>query len=157
MPPFAGANINFDPTTHQGVLFDVRYAISSAINLSGGYTYTDAGFDSGVFAGNAISGVAENSARMSVNYQFSKTLNINLGAAYVGSRYLDGDNANLQSKTSGHTVLNSNILYSYQDWKVGFKINNITNRKYFESANSFGSIFPLPERNISLSALWQFR
>ena len=76
---FAGANVNFDPTTHQGVLFDVRYAISSAINLSGGYTYTDAGFDSGVFAGNAISGVAENSARMSVNYQFSKTLNINLG------------------------------------------------------------------------------
>jgi iron complex outermembrane receptor protein len=152
-----GANVNFDPTTHKGVVLESSYGITSRIDVSGSYSYSDAKFDSGVFEGNDISGTANNSARANANYKFSDFLGFNLGAVYVGSRYLDGDNANSQGKGSSYTVLNTNLLYSYKNWKINFKINNVNNQKYFENANSFGSRFPLPERSYLLTAAWKFR
>ena len=158
---FAGANVNFDPTTHQGVILESQYKIGSMVKLSGNYTYTDATFDSGVFSGKAISGVPENSARLDINYaindSISTKLNANLGAIYIGSHFLSGDNANTQDKVSGYTVLDLNLAYSYMAWKFNLKVNNLTNRKYVENANSFGSKFPSPERNFLLTAAWNFR
>ena len=158
---FAGANVNFDPTTHQGVILESQYKIGRMVKLSGNYTYTDATFDSGVFSGKAISGVPENSARLDINYainnSISTKLNANLGAIYIGSHFLSGDNANTQDKVSGYTVLDLNLAYSYMTWKFNLKVNNLTNRKYVENANSFGSKFPSPERNFLLTAAWNFR
>ena len=158
---FAGANVNFDPTTHQGVILESQYKIGRMVKLSGNYTYTDATFDSGVFSGKAISGVPENSARLDINYAInnfiSTKLNANLGAIYIGSHFLSGDNANTQDKVSGYTVLDLNLAYSYMTWKFNLKVNNLTNRKYVENANSFGSKFPSPERNFLLTAAWNFR
>ena len=154
---FPGANVNFDPTTHQGVILESRYDLGQKISLSGNYTYTDATFDSGVFSGNRISGVAENSARLDMNYAISDAVNANLGAIYIGSHYLSGDNANVQSKVSGYSVLDMNLAYTFMDWQFNLRVNNLTNRKYAESANSFGSIFPSPERNFLLTAAWDFR
>ena len=155
--PFSGANVNFDPTTHQGIILESRYDFGWEISLSGSYSYTDATFDSGVFADKEISGVAKNNARVNLNYLVNESIGINLGGVYVGSHYLDGDNANAQTKVSGYSVLNTNLSYSYNDWRVAFKVNNVTNRKYFENANSFGSRYPLPERNFLLTAAWNFR
>ncbi len=152
-----GANVNFDPTTHQGVILESRFLVTTGVNVSASYTYTDATFDSGVFANNDISGVPANTGRINLDYQLTDATGVNLGAVYIGSHYLDGDNSNSQSKVAGYTVLDANLRYTIQDWKVALKINNITDREYFENANSFGSRFPLPERNILLTAGWQFR
>lgn len=158
---FAGANVNFDPTTHQGVILESQYKIGKMAKLSGNYTYTDATFDSGVFSGKAISGVPEDSARLDINYVIndstSTNLNANLGVIYIGSHFLSGDNSNTQDKVSGYTVLDLNLAYSYMEWKFNLKVNNLTNRKYVENANSFGSRFPSPERNFLLTAAWDFR
>jgi iron complex outermembrane receptor protein len=158
---FAGANVNFDPTTHQGVIVESQYAVGKKINLSGNYTYTDATFDSGVFSGNEISDVPKNSARLDVNYAVNDSINTtwsaNLGVVYIGSHYLSGDNANAQDKVSGYSVLDMNLAYRYMAWKFNLKVNNVTNRKYVENANSFGSRFPSPERNFLLTAAWNFR
>lgn len=151
-----GANVNFDPTTHQGVILESRYLLTADMNVSASYTYTDAKFDSGVFANNDISGVPTNSGRVHFDYQLTDTTGVNLGAVYIGSHYLDGDNSNSQSKVDAYTVMDANLRYTTGDWKLALKINNITDRKYFENANSFGSRFPLPERNILLTAGWQF-
>jgi outer membrane receptor protein involved in Fe transport len=35
-------------------------------------------------------------------------------------------------------------------------VNNLGNRKYVENANSFGSRFPMPERNLLLKARWDW-
>jgi iron complex outermembrane receptor protein len=158
---FAGANVNFDPTTHQGVIVESQYAVGKKINLSGNYTYTDATFDSGVFSGNEISDVPKNSARLDVNYAVNDSINTtwsaNLGVVYIGSHYLSGDNANAQDKVSGYSVLDMNLAYRYMAWKFNLKVNNVTNRKYVENANSFGSRFPSPERSFLLTAAWNFR
>ena len=154
---FPGANVNFDPTTHQGIILESGYDIGQRTRLSGSYSFTDATFDSGVFAGNQISGVAKNSARLNINHQHRNLMDANLAVIYVGSHYLDGDNANAQSKVSGYTVLDMNLAYPYRNWRFNLKVNNITNRKYFENANSFGSRYPLPERNFLLTAAWKFR
>ena len=152
-----GANVNFDPTTHQGVILETRYGMRQKVTLYGNYTYTDATFDSGVFDGNAISGVAENSARLDINYAINSSINTNMGAVYIGSHYLSGDNANLQSKVSGYSVVDMNLAYTYMDWRLNLRVNNLTNRKYAETTNSFGSRYPSPERNFLLTAAWNFR
>ena len=154
---FAGANVNFDPTTHQGVILESQYKIGKMVKLFGNYTYTDATFDSGVFSGKAISGVPKNSARLDINYAVNDSINTNVGAIYIGSHFLSGDNANTQDKVSGYTVLDLNLAYSYMAWKFNLKVNNLTNREYVENANSFGSKFPSPERNFLLTATWNFR
>jgi len=158
---FAGANVNLSPTTHDGLTFDSRFETSSKTDLSVNYTYTQATFDSGSLAGNAIPGVAENNANIVANYRFTDAANLNISAVFVGKRYVDGDNSNALKKLPSYTVLNSNLMYRFKDWKLNLKINNIMNRKYFESATNDGftptSLFPSPERNILLSAIWQFR
>ncbi|MEE9423473.1 MAG: TonB-dependent receptor, partial [Methylococcales bacterium] len=154
---FSGANVNFDPTTHQGVILESQYKIGKMLRLSGNYTCTDATFDSGIFSGNDISGVPESSARLDINYAINESMNTNLGAIYIGSHFLSGDNANTQAKVSGYTVLDLNLAYRYMEWKFNLKVNNLTNRKYVENANSFGSKFPSPERNFLLTAAWNFR
>ena len=158
---FAGANVNLGPTTHKGLTLDSLFKTSSKTDLAVNYTYTEATFDSGVLAGKTISGVAENSARISANYRFTDAVHLNIGAVFVGKRHVDGDDSNVLKKSPSHTVLNSNLIYRYQDWKLNLKFNNIMNRKYFESATDDGfgttSLFPSPERNILLSAVWQFR
>ncbi|PCI07654.1 MAG: hypothetical protein COB77_04105 [Gammaproteobacteria bacterium] len=138
-------------------MLESRYDLGSKISLSGNYTYTDATFDSGVFSGNQISGVAENSARVDINYAISSAINTNLGVTYIGSHFLSGDNANDLSKVSGYSVLDAKFVYTYMDWRFNLRVNNITNRQYAESANSFGSIFPSPERNFLLTIAWNFR
>lgn len=154
---FAGANVNFDPTTHRGVSLDVSRELSERFDINASYSYSDASFDSGVFAGNTISGVPENSASVSVNYEHSSVINVLVAANYVGSRYLDGDNANSLSKLPNHTVINSNLIYQHNDLRFNLRVNNLTNRRYVENANSFGSLFPSPERNFLLTATWEFR
>lgn len=154
---FAGANVNFDPTTHQGVIIESGFDITESLYLSGNYASTNATFDSGVFSGNKISGVAKNSARVNANYVVTDAINANVGVVYVGSHYLSGDNANALAKVSGYTVVDLNLAYDYKDWSLNLKVNNLNNRKYIENASSPDSHFPSPERNFLLTAAWGFR
>jgi iron complex outermembrane receptor protein len=153
---FPGANVNFDPTTHRGLIAEASRQLTQQINLSASYSFTDASFDSGVFAGNAISGVPENTARIGLNHKLSSRYFYQLDAVYIGSHYLDGDNANAQAKVSAYTVVNLNLGLDYSDFSINLKVNNLGNRKYVENANSFGSRFPMPERNLLLKARWDW-
>ena len=154
---FAGANVNFDPTTHRGLIAEASQQLTQQLGLTASYSYNDASFDSGVFAGKQISGVPENTARLGLDYRFQHAYRVTLEGVYIGSHYLDGDNANAQAKVSGYSVINSNLVYSMKDWTLSLRINNLTDRKYFENANSFGSRFPMPERNVLLKANWKFK
>lgn len=155
--PFPGANVNFDPTVHEGITVESRYEFAPGLDIAGSYSFSNAYFDSGIYAGNKISGVPDNTARINISYGIIDALDLNLDAVYAGSKYQDGDNSNSFSKVSGYTVLGSNLIYAYQDWRVSFRINNITDRKYVESVNVFGARFPMPERNYLLTASWNFK
>ena len=152
---FAGSNVNFGETRHQGVILEFAQQLATDITLSANYSYTEATFENGADAGNSISGVPENIARLGFNHRLSEALSYQLDAVYTGSRYLDGDNANAQAKLSGHTVIDMNLRYERKDWYAGLRISNLTDRLYVENANAFGSLFPMPERRLLLTAGWK--
>ena len=146
---FNGANVNFDPTTHQGIMLDGDYMVTNNLQVSASYTYTDATFDSGIYAGKSVSFVPQHSARVAMNWTPVENTNLRLEALYTGDRYVSGDNANLLPEVDSITVLNLSASHRLQDYHIGFRVNNLSNRKYNDFVTPFG-VNPAPERNVRL-------
>ncbi|RDH81725.1 MAG: hypothetical protein DIZ80_16050 [endosymbiont of Galathealinum brachiosum] len=157
--PGTGANVNLDPTTHDGLIVEADYKVYSDLNVNAAFTYTDAIFDSGVFAGNKISGVPERKASMAADYRIRENLKTYVEVIYTDDHFVSGDNANSNPKLDGYTVVNANLRYQLKEWTFSARINNVFDKEYSASANeSFGAVsfFPSPERNFWLSAAVRF-
>ena len=155
--PFAGANVNFDPTTHQGLILSGHYRVSTDLGLASSFTYTDAEFDSGVYKGNSISGVPDRLFSIASDYKYNDLMKVYIEAAYTSDRYLSGDNDNLLNKQSAYSVVNANIEYKVKNLLISARINNLFNREYIESANNWGALYPSPERNFWLTMAYKFK
>lgn len=159
--PFNGANVNFDPTTHEGLIVDMSYRLNQALAFNGSFTYTDAVFDSGIYAGKSISDVPEKTFLFSADFKQNESLRYYVELSYTGERYLSGDNDNLQGKQSSYSLVNTNINYAYKAWHFSVRINNLLDKEYIESAIaadawSPAAFYPSPERNLWLSAGYRF-
>jgi len=146
---FNGANVNFDPTTHRGIILDGDFFISDNLQFSTSYTYTDATFDSGSNAGKRVSFVPEHSARVAMSWMPDANTNLLLEALYTGERYVSGDNANVLPQVDSSTVLNLAVGRQLQNYHVGLRINNLSNQKYDDFVTPFG-VNPAPQRNYRL-------
>ncbi|MCW8956675.1 MAG: TonB-dependent receptor [Gammaproteobacteria bacterium] len=153
---YAGANVNFDPTTHDGLIVDAHYQLTQALAFNASFTYNDAVFDSGVFEGNTISGVPEKVFILTTDYKQNDNWHYFVELSYTGEYYLSGDNANLLGKQSSYSIVNANINYDRKAWSFSARINNLLNKEYIESANSWLAYYPSPERNFWLSAAYRF-
>lgn len=151
-----GANVNFDPTTHEGLIVDGQYHVNQELSLFASLSYVDARFDSGVFADKQISGVPKRVASLAFAYKATPALQTYLEWNYSGNQYVSGDNDNALEKQPSHSVVNANVQYSQQRWVYALKVNNLLNKEYIESQNSFGSLYPAPELNVWLSATYSF-
>lgn len=146
---FNGANVNFDPTTHRGIMLDGDYLVTGNLQISASYTYTDATFDSGIYAGKSVSFVPEHSARLAMNWTPFDNTNLRLETMYTGDRYVSGDNANLLPEVDSTILLNLSVGQQLQGYHIGLRVNNLSNRKYNDFATPFG-VNPAPERNFQL-------
>jgi iron complex outermembrane receptor protein len=153
---FPGANVNFDPTTHRGLILQASHYLSNEMRLLADYTYNNATFDSGVFAGNTISGVPREIIKFGVDYDFLPQWHWYIEANYTGQQYLAGDNANADGWQPGYTVVNTTLDYHYKRAKVGVRVNNLLDREYAEVTNVYGAVYPMPDRNYWLFASYDF-
>jgi iron complex outermembrane receptor protein len=153
---FTGANVNFDPTTHEGLMLDASYRFSQYVSMNASFSYVDARFDSGVLKDMHISGIPQRNAALGVAYRHTEKWNAHVDWVYTGEQYLSGDNTNSLPKQPSHSVINANIQYEQGLWLYGLRINNLLNREYLASDNSFGGQFPAPELNLWLSARYSF-
>ena len=153
-----GANVNFDPTTHDGLIVDGSYQLTQSLGLNGSFTYNDAVFDSGVYKGNSISGVPEKSLLLNVDFNRDKNWRYYLEWAYTGELYVSGDNDNLQARQSNYSVVNASINYDQKAWHLSARINNLMNKEYSEFSVTYPPVYyyPSPERNFWLSAAYRF-
>jgi len=151
-----GANVNFDPTTHEGVMLDARYRFNKVLLMNASVSYVDARFDSGVLKDKRISGISPRTATVGVAYRPAEKWHSQVDWIYTGKQYVSGDNTNALPKQPSHSLVNANIQYEQGQWLYGLRINNLLNKKYVESENSFGSQFPAPELNLWLSARYSF-
>ncbi len=154
--PFGGANVNFDATLREGVILEGLYQLSDRLSLSGSAAFTDAEFESGVFDGSTVSGVADSVFTAALDVRFNQSLHAYLEIQDIGEQFLPGDNANLLDKDDGYTLANINVDFTYENWMFSARVNNLADRQYVEVANAFGAVNPSPERNIWVKANYQF-
>jgi iron complex outermembrane receptor protein len=154
-----GLNTNLDKTRRQGLALSWLSQISSDFALKTELGLVDAKFESGIFKGNDISGVADQIASLRGDYQITNFVATYLEVNYTGPMYAQGDNANQSGKIDSVTVINAGIGYQYKVWDLSFRINNLADEEYadFITDFGFGSAYqPSPERNFTLTAGYRF-
>lgn len=163
--PLAFGNTNLDPTQRTGLILDGHLQATDSLRLGVAYGYVDAEFDHGSFAGKRIPFVAKNTLSLNTDYQFNTDWNLFGEAQYISERVPQGDNANSQGKLSGYTVYNAAVNYRIAAWKLGLRINNLTDKQYSDLAAlayrppTFAietGYYPAPERNAYLTAEYHF-
>jgi iron complex outermembrane receptor protein len=147
--PFGpGANVNFDPTTHDGLMLDVRYQATAKLGVTSGFAYTDARFDSGVYADNYVAGVVPRVFTVSPDYQFNDNLMARFEWIYNDAYYVSGDNDNALAKKPSYTLANANISWREKTWSLTARINNLFDREYNEVASAYdGNYDGIPEQH----------
>ena len=153
---FPGANVNFDPTTHMGLILQANHRLSERMRVAADYTYNNATFDSGIYAGNSISAVPREVFKFMIDYDFFPKWHWFIEANYTGKQYLAGDNGNEQGWQPGYTVLNSTLDYRIKGFKITGRVNNLLNKEYAEVKTVYGAVYPMPERNYWLYASYDF-
>ncbi|MCB1738646.1 MAG: TonB-dependent receptor [Gammaproteobacteria bacterium] len=152
---FAGANVNFDPTRHQGLSVDLTLPVGDRMTVWASYAYTDARFRSGTNKDNHIAYVPTHSARASAEYRWNEAWSTYGELVYTGERRVSGDNANVRAPADSDTVVNLNSRYRIGNATLTAKLNNVFDEHYDGFESSLGS-FPLPERNLAMEVAWEF-
>jgi iron complex outermembrane recepter protein len=146
-----GANVNFDPTTHEGLILDAAYAMTTTMYLVSSFTYTDARFDSGVYADKHISGISPRMFMIAPEFNNANGFVTRMEFIYTDSRYADGDNANILDKKPAYTLVNASMAYEQSAWRVSLRINNLLNRTYNETDFALDSNYDGASDSHSLS------
>lgn len=152
---FVYKNINLPDSERQGFIFEGQFQLSDEIGLRGNYTYTDAELSEGVNKGNSIPYVSENTFSLAINFQPVQSLIVNLESVYLGSRYLNDDDANAMEKVSALQLFNLNVIWEYKQLELAGRIKNLTNERYAGLQASWGQ-YPQPERNYEASITYRF-
>jgi iron complex outermembrane receptor protein len=154
-----GLNTNLDKTRRRGMTLSWVSQISNELRLKTELGLVEAKFESGVFDGNDISGVANEIASVRSDFQATNFIAVYLAVNYTGPMYAQGDNANQSGKIDSVTVINAGVGYQYKAWDLGFRVNNLADEEYadFITDFGFGSAYqPSPERNFMLTAGYSF-
>lgn len=154
-----GLNVNLDKTRRRGMTLSWHSQVSSMFALKTEIGLVEARFESGLYDGNDISGVADQVASLRGDYQLSDAVRMFLEYNYSSPKYAQGDNANEFGKLGSITVYNAGIGYAYEAWQADFRVNNLFDEKYaeFVTNNGFGAAYqPSPERNYFLTATYRF-
>jgi len=137
--PLTFANENYtDPTRHDVVVIAARWRVHDRAVLSANYTFADATFQRGVFAGKDVPAVAKNRAGASWLAEWGHGFSTTLNLTYVGESFLISDQANTRAKLPSYLVLDAVASYRWKDMEAFVRIDNLTNEKY----SSYGVFSP---------------
>lgn len=147
----------------RGIEVEGRAAITSELNLTGSYTYTDAEFTrDNVYRGKTPYEIPRNMASLWGDYTFNKTFlngfTAGTGFRYIGSSY--GDNAN-SFRVGGYTLWDAAIRYSLTQAglpgsDLSLNISNLFDRHYVSSCFADYACYWGSERRVTVSATLRF-
>ena len=156
--PF-GANINFDPTTRQGLEFEGRHLLTPVLDLRLIAAWRQARFTAGPFAGNDVLLVPRRTVAVRADWRPAPGHTVNAGVQWVSSQTPDFANT-----CTMPAYATADLRYAYQ-WgaaELALGIHNLTDRKYYTLA--FGctaggvatSLYPEAGRTFTASLRYQF-
>jgi len=106
------------------------------LNIAVGYAYNNNRIlktDDPALDGNKAENSPNNVANFWVSYLFQDQLRgfgLGFGGNYVDRSFRLSDNL---AYTPEYTLLNSTVFYDLEQWRIGAKFNNMTNKKYWDS------------------------
>lgn len=158
---FAFANVNLPNSERKGFMFDGQLQLSNEIGLRANYTFTDAELTAGNYKGNNMPYVSEDVFNVGIVFKPVNRWVFAIDSTYLGSRYLSGDDANLQPKVKPVQLFNVNIIWEYRQLELAGRIKNVTDEHYagFQGYSSFSNRYyqyPQPERNYEASISYRF-
>lgn len=154
--PF-GSNQNLAPTQRRGLSLSGKYKLQQAFTIDAQFNLVDALFRNGIYQNNRIPLVSQATIHTGVNYNFTDNWHLYLEGLFTGNQYPANDYANIAIINGGYTIYNFNLGYQKHNLSISFRINNIFNKPYYvytvyqTTAETF---YPAPERNFTLSFVW---
>lgn len=140
----------------KGVEFEFLAHPLPGLDITAGYAYNDNRIIKTSEANKAIEGnkaqdAPEDVVNFWASYKFQNVLKgfgIGVGANYVDKSYM------LTANTfyiPSYTIFNQTVFYEQSNWRVGVKLNNLTNEKYW---SSWGA--PQPPANFLINLTFKF-
>ena len=143
----ATTSTNAGETLHQGIEIGVKADIAKTLRLDIAYSYAKHTYEQWVldpivaaanYSGNEMESAPRTIANIRLTYSPAMMNGGSVGAEVVtlGNYWLDAANT---QKYAGHDLLNLSASYFFnQDWQVYARLNNVTNKRYAESASLSG-------------------
>lgn len=119
----------------KGVDFELIAKPINGLSIIAGYAYNDNRIlkaTNPALEGNKAASSPENVVNFWTTYTFQnkfKGLGAGLGANYVDDNYFTVDNTFYMPS---YMIYNATVFYDQPNWRVGVKLNNITNEKYWD-------------------------
>lgn len=158
--PYANRNSDYDKTVHQGLEYESKARLWDKMNLFANYTFTDAQFLKGDFAGNKIPAVPSHKWAAGFDLDLLAGYNFSLITNYVGESYFISDQRNRYPRQAAYTTVDIKLSYKREQFTVYTGINNLFNQEYSEmggisfSGNKY--YYPSAKRNFILGGSLKF-
>jgi len=144
----------------KGVDVEVVAAPLDGLSLIAGYAYNDTKFtkaDADVEGLRPVEAGAKDQANFWINYRLSVAgidgLGAGIGANYSGKSFAVNSVSSGQLLLPSYTVLNAALSYDQPKFRIGLKMNNITNKSYWIGWNAISAQQP---RNVLGSVTYKF-
>ncbi|MCX5666559.1 MAG: TonB-dependent receptor [Candidatus Omnitrophica bacterium] len=156
-----GDNGNYDRTQRKGVELSLKSDMSEYLQTYFNYTYLNAYFLDGAFAGNKVPMVPASKVNWGVIWTPFVFLDVHFWSDYTGIQYPINDQFNRQPKLKDYFVCNIKATFKCKGWEVFAGVNNIFNQKYSELASASVNgvnldYFPAPQTNWRFGASCKF-
>ncbi|SDB84752.1 iron complex outermembrane recepter protein [Acinetobacter boissieri] len=136
----------------KGVEFSFIGRLIDNVFVRGGYGYTDAkvtkDLQTPTNVNKRLALTSKNTGNLFVRYLPTESVYLETGVTYVGSFY---NNLNNDYKVKGFSRLDAAIGYSQAPWNVTLAVGNVTNKKYWRSAD-----LPGTPRSVLMRVNYQF-
>lgn len=124
------SNINLPRTKRQGLIFDSKNPLGKKWQLDGSFSLMRNHFRA---SGKDVPWTVPLLASLGVDYQINSQWHYYLQGQYTGKRYASSDFSNIGGAYGQFLTVNTSVLYQLKHWSFGVRVNNLTNRKYYNS------------------------
>lgn len=150
--PGTGANVNFDPTRHQGVELEARHTFSPAWEARATAVVREAKFTAGTHAGNDIMLVSPRTVAIAAQWKPTQGHAVDAAVNWVDRSAVDIQNT---CSVPAYTTMDLRYAYTSKTWEWSLGVKNLTDRKYYTlayrcSADNPSSIYPEAGRTVVL-------
>jgi Outer membrane receptor for ferrienterochelin and colicins len=156
-----GDNGNYDRTQRKGIELGLKSDMSEYLQTYFNYTFLNAHFKDGAFAGNKVPMVPVSKVNWGVIWTPFNFLDVHFWSDYTGIQYPINDQFNRQPKLKEYFVCNIKTTFKCKGWEIFAGINNMFNQTYSEMASASVNgvnldYFPAPGTNWRLGASVKF-